>query len=562
MAPYSDILNRIHVLDRARHAGAFRLVLGTIAAVLTLLATGCNGNEARRDTFTSSRIGLPALTCVTLSPDSATLLLGSSDSLFTRFNPVSLRREDYPLPGFTQGFSTYDIVPLSGRDEWLVAKRNCGLLYVAYDVTPGGREIRHVCRIAAPSRPLPAKDTHYSVYSVIQAPPLIAIGSSNGLMYLDGSQTDSLRHRSRVEASFVAPLVHLRKDRYQFAQEAMFSLGDSLVTVTDNGIYKIAFTDFADAGATYRILADGLRCHNAAVRGDTLAVLCNSIAARNDSPRGGEETRDGVFSEAMEKCARELAAMASPVDMQLPERLKWVAKACVVTDLMTDTVAKGCREDIRKTSRECPDFSFGNLAEMWNKWVPLRDRGGSNRILGRTLDPDDRDLLGRAIGSKFKKTDEERQQEKIERTLVLTAISFFGCPRPTVDGLAADIDKRSMLRTDSLKHLGTAYRFWAEQLSDGLLNDERTAPVIPQNEADILWMMIFPNILVTPGGSEASDSEKISLARGIRMAYLAVHGLTPEAGDPAGPEKRKPGRPKSVSGRDWADTPREKTDGK
>lgn len=889
-----------------------------LSILLSVIPAGCRRDGKDDDSFPGRRIEPAPLTCVVTTPDSSALLLGTSGTFFTRLDTAGMRREDYALPSFTEGFNTYDILPLS-ENEWLVAKQNCGLLYLVYDNGPEGRRPVHLCRIAAPSTPLPDKGTHYSVYSMIDADSVIAIGSSNGLFYLPKRELPRMAADSCVTASAVAPLAHLRKFKYQFSQESMFRTADSLLTVTDNGIYRIAFKDFGNPSATYDIIDADSRCHIAALNGDTLAVLCSSAdnpghrevrrmlrygaeeldtvearpatvwlgtaggrirefgeegtfpcfhaavetggrfyfirngelcihdprrllsdgeqiryrsgpyilsdrmglfrvdkgnearflgqvkgvsgvrgmahsgsrvylvtadgvcrinayrrlfpytrrpdavelnqhngtdraesvyasgdtlligtrsglhalvpgeprprtyqlrelkrryespyiraiardsdgsyllktlnfgvwrlpslsareavqtdrdfpdaelpetvlkrpaltwevildnsllvvlslfaliglgatawmirrrhrslirqkdeeierisrrretktievleevipefagnrhlhceerlagwletyrtasgpaekekavnyiahelhdfcntgigrildlaaAAGNDSPAG-----DSAFSGPMKECAAAVRELGRPDGMGLPDRLRWLAAACVHIEAMLAAVGAELDADCAKCGRDCPEFSFGELAEIWNKWMAPWSVSGGNKIIDGLLTEPEGDLAAALTdnyeSSKFKKTDSERLLEKTGRTLVLTSISFFGCYRPVIDGIVSEINRRNMLRVDQKKYLGTIYRFWAEQLSEGVV-DKRGLPV-PVNRADILWLVRLRSCTVTPDGRPTSrPTEAYSLDYGVSMACDQADGC----------QTRKRGRPKA-----------------
>lgn len=102
---------------------------------------------------------------------------------------------------------------------------------------------------------------------------MVIIGSSNGLKYLNQADMARLSTDTVVTARYAAPLQHERVSRYQFAQEAMFIMGDSLVTATDDGLYRVALADFVKEGSHATVMAHPMRCHDAAIGGDSLYVL-------------------------------------------------------------------------------------------------------------------------------------------------------------------------------------------------------------------------------------------------------------------------------------------------
>lgn len=257
----------LRALWRVTHYGMLPCIMSAI-----IIMSGCGRRDGGERTFNSDPVTLPSLTCVVADRDSDALLLGSMAPMFTRLNIADGSRQDFPLPAFSRDTKTYDIHRLTDS-EWLVAKRNCGLIYVAYEYGPRGARISHTARVTSPSSPLPAKGSNFSTYSIIDADSLIALGTSNGLMYLTRGDMTRMRTDSAVEARHVRPLEHLRKNRVQFAQESMFLQGDSILTVTDHGIYRVALSDFADPSARYFTVSEGMRCWNATLKNDTLAVI-------------------------------------------------------------------------------------------------------------------------------------------------------------------------------------------------------------------------------------------------------------------------------------------------
>lgn len=237
-----------------------------------IVVAGCGRRDSGERAFNSDPVTLPSLTCVVADRDSDALLLGSMAPMFTRLNIADGSRQDFPLPAFSRDTKTYDIHRLTDS-EWLVAKRNCGLIYVAYEYGPRGARISHAARVTSPSRPLPAKGSSFSTYSIIEADSLIVLGTSNGMMYMTRRDMARMRTDSVAEARHVRPLEHLRKNQVQFAQESMFLQGDSILTVTDHGIYRVALSDFADPSARYATVSEGMRCWNATLKNDTLAVI-------------------------------------------------------------------------------------------------------------------------------------------------------------------------------------------------------------------------------------------------------------------------------------------------
>lgn len=248
--------------------------LWLLSLAVALLSAACarddSGGEMR---LSSVSTDTGQYTCVSLTGDSAELALGGTGPYFSVYNISTSAVDVYPLPAVTEGYKTYDVLRLS-PEAWLVAKQNNGVLYVSYGLDEKGRRcMMHVCRVASPPLPLPDKGTHYSVYSLFDIDSMVIIGSSNGLKYLNRADVARLSTDTVVTARYASPLEHERVSRYQFAQEAMFVMGDSLVTATDDGLYRVALADFGKEGSHATVMAHPMRCHDAVIGGDSLYVL-------------------------------------------------------------------------------------------------------------------------------------------------------------------------------------------------------------------------------------------------------------------------------------------------
>lgn len=218
-------------------------------------------------------------TCVAVSADSARLALGGTGPYFSVYDISTSAVDVYPLPVYTDGYKTYDLMQVSPQ-AWLVAKQNNGVLYVSYGLDDQGRRtLTHVCRVTSPMKPLPDKGTRYSVYSLLDADTMLIIGSSNGLKYLTSADMARMATDTLVTARYASPLKHERVAKYQFAQEAMFITGDSLVTATDNGLYRVALSDFSNDNSYPTVVAHPMRCHDAAIGADSLYVLWSEDVA-------------------------------------------------------------------------------------------------------------------------------------------------------------------------------------------------------------------------------------------------------------------------------------------
>lgn len=251
------------------------LIVNLIVSIV-LVCQGCGRSVDIDDVIVASPAFDDSLTCVVVSQDSTRLYLGSKQPCFISVDPTSGRRETFPLPDFTDGWKTYDILPLAGigPQTYLVAKQNCGLICVSYDVdSEGSRRIAGMTQVMSEPSPLPHKGTRFSVYALIDVDSLIIAGTSNGLMYLDHNEIGRLGRDSVATARYAMPLANMRHSRKQFSQESVFLMGDSVLTVTDCGIFKLAVRDFNRSDGKFTTLSDRMRCWYAVEDGDSLAVL-------------------------------------------------------------------------------------------------------------------------------------------------------------------------------------------------------------------------------------------------------------------------------------------------
>lgn len=219
------------------------------------------------------RVKNSELTCLTVGNDSTTLFLGSKAPRFTVYDTKTDNAQDFPLPSYTDGYNTYDILQTT-HDSYLISKRNCGVLHVTYSIDSMSRPtIKSCTRIAIPAAPIPDKHTHYSCYAMIPVDSAVIFGTSNGLLYMKNDKLASSQSDTLAYASFVPQLQHLVSGKRQFAQESMFLQSDTLITVTDHGIYRIAIDNIFFNDGDYQIVDGEMRCYNAAVVSDSIAVL-------------------------------------------------------------------------------------------------------------------------------------------------------------------------------------------------------------------------------------------------------------------------------------------------
>lgn len=260
-----------------------------LLVVMTVIVASCAQGHTDSHVFKSQGAAEHHYTCIVVAPDSASLLLGSMEAAFCIYRGTGNSTEAFPLPPYTAGWRTYDILPLSS-DEYLVAKQNCGAVYVRYGSDSSGvRCILHESQVVSPATPLPSKGTHFSTYSFITEDSLIILGGTNGLLILDRDALHSLRRDSVATASFAAPLAHLREGHEEFLQKSMFLVGDSLFTATDRGLYLMALSDIREGSQKHLVLDSAMTCLCASADGDSIAVLWHA----NNDPGIRKVTRFG-----------------------------------------------------------------------------------------------------------------------------------------------------------------------------------------------------------------------------------------------------------------------------
>lgn len=250
-----------------------RILPWTILAFV-FLSIGCahDGTESVR--LPSTKAIRDTLTSITKPEgDSASLLLGSRGAMFTRYRVTDGFTETYPLPEYTRGWNTYDIMSLSAY-EFLVSKSNHGVIYVRYgDDSLGRRSMVHVARIPSPKGRPPHKGTHYSAYSLTKADSLIVLGTTQGMLYLDRESLARLAVEDTVAAKYVKPLVGFRDNHFQFSQEAVLLDGDHIITATDRGVFRLAISDFDSDNARVTTIYSNMRCWSATLTSDSLVVV-------------------------------------------------------------------------------------------------------------------------------------------------------------------------------------------------------------------------------------------------------------------------------------------------
>lgn len=216
-------------------------------------------------------LALEDVTSIDVGADSA-LWVGTSGDAFFKVTPEegTILRFECPNP---TGEITYCLYPL-GDERFMVARRNNGVTLVSSTADAGGQQVKSVRPIVMPSGSIPDKGLRYSVYNIVKADSIIFLGTSNGLTYLSerdlATTTDGT---DTITCRYVMPLKHLRDNRLQFAQEAIFSTPDAIITVTDNGIHTVRYDEISKADPAAATLIDSGRYWSAVVNRDTLYAL-------------------------------------------------------------------------------------------------------------------------------------------------------------------------------------------------------------------------------------------------------------------------------------------------
>lgn len=247
-----------------------------ILSIITVALSGCEKHDATGiiDIPEGTALGPTEVTSVCSVSDSVPeLILGTTKNAFYIFNPITGTSSRQVLPTDSANVKIYGVVPV-GNGGYLVQRRNRGLEYVHYDNEGIDNHPDVHINYTMPAHELPHKGTHFSTYKILPMADVYVLATSNGLLYLP--ESEMLNGADTVTARFVRPLEKLRDKTAQFAQENIFAFGDTVVAVTDNGIYAVAYKDFDNETEPVKI-ADG-RFWSAAVSADSLFALKTAAA--------------------------------------------------------------------------------------------------------------------------------------------------------------------------------------------------------------------------------------------------------------------------------------------
>ena len=185
--------------------------------------------------------------------------------------------------------------------------------------------------------------------------------------------------------------------------------------------------------------------------------------------------------------------------MDFYERLEWLTSAWEKLNARACTLRNRLAGELKSAGAACPDFMFKDVKELWNVWVaPWAVKTSCSSITEGTL---------RYNTMKDPKL----------HTILLATASFFGCDSPQLDIEMPDKAKmkekcRSMVNLpknrNDLEHLGTVYKYWAQQVSAGVADDS----ALPECEADLLWMIHIRDVYINENGSAIDSTDGKSIA--------------------------------------------------
>ena len=202
---------------------------------------------------------------------------------------------------------------------------------------------------------------------------------------------------------------------------------------------------------------------------------------------------------AMDNFCRDISGSRHPMAMDFYERLEWLTSAWEKLNARACTLRNRLAGELKSAGAACPDFMFKDVKELWNVWVaPWAVKTSCSSITEGTL---------RYNTMKDPKL----------HTILLTTASFFGCDSPQLDIEMPDKAKmkekcRSMVNLpknrNDLEHLGTVYKYWAQQVSAGVTDNS----ALPECEADLLWMIHIRDVYINENGSATDSTDGKSIA--------------------------------------------------
>jgi len=245
-------------------------------ALIVMLSSCVRGKEAAVQPQ-GTVVALDNVTSLGVAADSLSLWVGTSDDAFYNVVPSggTVTRYNFPNPDHDITYCIFQV----DRNRFMVATRNSGVALIDYGEGGDGVSAPAVRHIVMPGGSYPVKGSRYSAYNIVRADSLIFLGSSNGLAYLsihDISQRGIAG--DTITCRYVMPVKHLRDNRLQFSQEAIFPRSDHLIAVTDNGLFTIGYDKVATDDPAAAVLIDSGRYWSAEIAPDTLFALRTDIA--------------------------------------------------------------------------------------------------------------------------------------------------------------------------------------------------------------------------------------------------------------------------------------------
>jgi len=158
-----------------------------------------------------------------------------------KYSPSTASSRSYELPQVVNNTRTYFVFAL-GNDRFLVSKRDHGVIYADYSLTPPRYSF-----LTLDSASIPAKGTNYSAYWIeSHGPDTVLISTTNGLAYILRSTLDN----DRV-CRFIPVLRHKREGKTEFivnATRSRYPDGAEVFTPTARYIIRGGAADSVEAG--------------------------------------------------------------------------------------------------------------------------------------------------------------------------------------------------------------------------------------------------------------------------------------------------------------------------
>lgn len=224
----------------------------------------------------------------------------------------------------------------------------------------------------------------------------------------------------------------------------------------------------------------------------------------------------GPFAQPMSVYSKYIFELGDVSSQPLKRRLQWIVDSAPVLQRLLGS----CRRNIEAELSDCrpampqsavkyalPVMRLSEIRRLWEGCVqPFIEHPTRLKISDKpfdTLPPD-------------------------SNAVMIVALTFYGLRRFDVEGNNFRQEyycPRTLTRFDKSSNIGSLYRLWAGQLTDGCF---RYGPdTVPGNPAELLWHVCLSRLTfsILDSVETAATDNKVTLSHGIRLSFYVSHNL-------------------------------------